>query len=98
MIVFLQVLAIWFALTTVVYLLVAIYSRSLHREGLEKEFDASVPLTAETGSGAVIADRDAYISRGMFAYEKGLRRRLIGLIYVLPAVVFVTIIYFVNYH
>ena len=97
MIVFVQVIVVWFVVTTVIYLLVAIYSRSVRRERLEKEFDASFPTTSGPESGDVLADRDTYIAEGMHAYEKGLRRRLIGLIYVLPVVVFMAIVYGVNY-
>jgi len=97
MIIFLQVVALWFVLTTVVYLLVALYSRSVRRERLEKEFDASFPPASGPESGDVIADRDTYIAEGMAEYERGLRRRLIGLVYVLPAVVFVAVVYGVNY-
>ena len=97
MIVFLQVGVLWFVVTTVIYLLVAIYSRSVRRERLEKEFDASFPPASGPESGDVISDRDTYIAEGMQAYEKGLRSRLIGLIYVLPVVVFMAIVYGVNY-
>jgi hypothetical protein len=88
MILYLQVLAIWFVLAAVLHWLMAVYSRSVRRERLEKEFDA----------GDVPGDRDAYISAGMQAYEHGLRRRLIGVIWVLPVVVFVGVAYWVNYH
>ncbi|MDP3958848.1 MAG: hypothetical protein Q8Q26_02000 [Pseudorhodobacter sp.] len=71
---------------TVVYLLVSVYSRSVRREKLEKRFDAG------DGEG----DRDAYIEAGMKAYQHGLRRRLIWLVYIIPMVVVGVTIYFVN--
>ena len=72
---------------SVVYLVVSIYSRSERREKLEKQFDA----------GDVEGDRDAYIEAGMQAYKHGLRRKLILLVYVIPAVVVAVTVYLVNY-
>lgn len=72
---------------TVIYWLVAVYSRSVRRERLEKEFDA----------GGVDGDRDDYIKTGLQAYEHGLRRQLIVLVYIIPAAVVAVTVYFVNY-
>ncbi len=72
---------------TVVYWLVAIYSRSVRRERLEKQFDA----------GGVEGNRDDYIKTGLDAYEHGLRRKLIVLVYIIPAIVVAVTVYFVNY-
>ena len=72
---------------SVVYLLVSVYSRSVRREKLEKRFDAG------DGEG----DRDAYIEAGMKAYQHGLRRRLIWLVYIIPIMVVGVTIYLVNY-
>lgn len=76
-----------FALLTVIYFLVSIYSKSVRREKLEKRFDA----------GGVEGDRDAYIEAGMVEYRQGLRRRLILLVYIVPVISTVVTIYFVNY-
>jgi len=72
---------------TVVYFLVSIYSRSVRREKLEKKFDA----------GGIEGDRSAYIEAGMIAYEKGLRGRLLWLIYILPTLAFIAVIYILNF-
>jgi Ca2+/Na+ antiporter len=72
---------------TVVYLLVSIYSRSVRREKLEKRYDA----------GGVEGDRDAYIAQGMAAYERGLRKRLIWLVIILPLAAMAATIYVVNW-
>lgn len=72
---------------SVVYWLVSVYSRSVRRERLEQEFDA----------GGVAGVRDDYIKAGMDHYQHGLRRKLIVLVYVIPAMVAVLTIYFVNY-
>lgn len=76
---------------TVVYFLVSIYSRSVRREKLEKEWD-----TDPAREDAPEADRAAFIEAGMEAYRHGLKRRLLWLIYIIPMIVFVTIIYNVN--
>lgn len=72
---------------TVIYVLVATYSRSVRREKLEKKFDA----------GGIEGDRDTYIAEGMQAYEHGLKHRLLWLVYIIPTVVVVVTVYFVNY-
>ena len=72
---------------SVIYFLVSIYSRSVRREKLEKRFDA----------GGVAGERDAYLEDGMRDYEKGLRKRLIWLVYIIPMVVVGVTIYLVNY-
>jgi hypothetical protein len=72
---------------TVIYFVVSIYSRSVRREKLEDRFD----------EGGVEGDRDAYIEEGMKAYHKGLRRRLLLLIYVVPLVAMAVTVYLVNW-
>jgi uncharacterized protein involved in cysteine biosynthesis len=76
-----------FLILTVVYLLVSVYSRSVRREKLEKQFDA----------GDVPGDRDAYVEKGMEAYQNGLRRRLILLVYVIPIAIVAVTVYLVNH-
>ncbi len=78
---------------TIIYFLTGIYSRSVRREKLEKAWD-----TDPAREGAPAAQRSAFIEGGMQAYEKGLKKRLLWLIYVIPTVGFMTTIYFVNWH
>ena len=73
---------------TVAYLLASVYSRSVRREKLEKHWDAK----------GLEGDRTAFIEAGMRAYEKGLKRRLLWLIYIIPTIGFVVTIYFINWH
>ena len=75
-----------FIVLTVLYVLVATYARSVERERLERAFDA----------GGVAGGRDDFIARGLSDYEHGLRRRLIGLVYVVPLVVIGVTAYLVN--
>ena len=72
---------------TVVYFLVAIYSRSVRREKLEKEYDA----------GGIEAERDTFIAEGMERYEHSLRRKLIWLVYIIPTVVILGLVYILNF-
>ncbi len=72
---------------TVVYFTASIYSRSVRREKLEDKFDA----------GGIEGERHDYVEAGMRAYEKGLKRRLLWLVYIIPTVVFWLTVYFVNY-
>lgn len=76
-----------FIVLTVVYVVVAIYSRSVRREKLEKKFDA----------GGIEGDRDAYVEDGLKAYENGLRHRLLWLVYIIPTVVVAATVYIINY-
>jgi hypothetical protein len=82
----LRLIVFGFVGLTIVYWLVSIYSRSVRRETLEKRFDA----------GGVEGDRDAYIEAGMADYERGLRKRLIWLVYIIPMAAMGLTIYFVN--
>lgn len=72
---------------TIMYVLVSIYSRSTQREELEKEWDAT------QGPG----ERDEFIAAGMAAYEKGLRKKLIWLVYVIPTLAVIAAIYLLNF-
>ena len=74
-------------LSSVVYVLLSIYSRSVRREKLEDEWDQEV----KTG------DRDAYIEKGMEEYQHSLRRKLIVLVYIVPMVVVLGLLYVINF-
>ena len=87
MIAIIRLVVVGFIGLTVVYWLVSVYSRSVRRERLEKEFDA----------GGVDGGRDDYIRTGMDHYEHGLRRKLIVLVYIIPTLVVLVTVYFVDY-
>ena len=76
---------------SVFYLLVAVYSRSVRREKLEKHWDANPP------EGQGDTERAAYIEEGMRAYEHGLRKKLIWLVFVIPTIIFAVTVYLVNF-
>ena len=80
-----------FIVLTVIFICVSLYSRSIRRERLEKEWDANPP------EGADAAGRSAYVEQGMAEYFSGFRRRLVLLVYVVPTIVVGVIIYVTNY-
>jgi len=87
---FIRLVIFGFIGLTVIYFSVSIYSRSVRKERLEREFDADHP-----DSGASDA-RDAFVSKGLQAYDASIRPKLIGLVYVVPTVVIGAIIYIIN--
>lgn len=92
MIAFARLAVIGLIAMTVMYFVLSIYSRSVRREKLEKEWDA------EHGAGGDGAARDAYIEAGMKEYEGSLRRKLIWLVYVIPTIAILVLIYLTNYY
>jgi hypothetical protein len=78
---------------TIIYFVTSIYSRSVRREKLEKEWD-----TDPAREGVPVQERTTFIETGMQAYDKGLKKRLLWLIYILPTIGFLATIYFVNWH
>ncbi len=79
-----------FLALSVIYVVVSLYSRSVRREKLENSWDEDHP------DGGDESARNAYIEAGMHAYETGLRRKLIVLVYIVPAVAAAVLIYLVN--
>lgn len=84
---FIRLVVFGFLALSVVYLSLAWYSRSVRREKLEKEYDAA-PVEGTT--------RDAYVADGIAAYNKGIRPKLLLLVYVVPAVVVSVMVYVTN--
>lgn len=91
MIAFIRLAIFGFIGLSVLYLLIGAYSRSVRREKLEKHWDAAPP----EGSGET--ERKAYIEEGMRAYEHGLKKRLLWLVYILPMIALAVIVYFIDY-
>ena len=83
----LQLLIGGFIGVTVLYGLLSVYSRSIHREKLENEFDA----------GEIAGLREDFVRQGMMEYDHSLRKRALRLIYVIPVVLIVVIAYVVNH-
>lgn len=91
MIAFARLMIFAFVGLSIIYIVVSIYSRSVRREKLEKRWDADVH------EGAGETERTAFIEDGMRAYERGLKKRLIWLVYIIPMITFAVIIYLVNW-
>ena len=79
-----------FILLSVIFFCVSLYSRSVRRERLEKEWDADPP------DGADSAARSAYVEKGMVEYFSGFRRRLVLLVYVVPTIIIAAILFIIN--
>lgn len=71
------------------YFLMSIYMRSLRREALEKEWDAT--------AGEGLPPRETFIDEGMAAYERSLRAKLIWLVVIVPLVLFGLVLYLMNF-
>lgn len=72
---------------TLVYWLISFYARSVRREELEQEWEA----------GDHGMEREEFVEAGLAEYSHSLRRRLILLVYVLPAIAVPTVAYFLNF-
>ena len=79
-----------FLALSVVYLAVSFYSRSVRREKLENRWAEDHPGDDDSPA------RDAYIEEGMIAYQQGLRRKLILLVYIIPAIAIAVTMFIVN--
>lgn len=87
---FIRLIVLGFIGLSLLYFLISVYSRSIRREKLEKEWDANSP------EGGDLATRDTYIEEGMAEYERGFRKKLIILVYVIPPLFVATILYLTN--
>ncbi|MCX8510069.1 MAG: hypothetical protein ORN49_14535 [Rhodobacteraceae bacterium] len=90
MVALIRLFVLGFLALSLVYLMVRTYARSVRRERFEKEWDAAPPV------GAGKAERRQFIEDGMRAYDHGLKKRLLWLIYILPMIALVVIVYYVN--
>lgn len=83
----LQLLIGGFIGLTVLYGLLSVYFRSVHREALENRFDA----------GGEAGLREDFVRQGMVVYDHSLRKRALRLVYIVPVVLVVAIAYVVNH-
>jgi Ca2+/Na+ antiporter len=88
---FVRLVVIGFVFLTVVYVFVWLYSRSVRREKLEKEWDAENPQ----GDPAA---RDAFVEAGMTEYHSSFRPKLILLVYVVPVILVAAIHIITTYY
>ncbi len=83
-----RLLVIGFVVLTVIYISLSLYSRSVRRGKLEREWDEEI----QTG------DRAAFIEDGMRDYDGSLRKKLIWGVYIVPITLVVVIIYLTNFY
>ena len=82
-----RLLIFGFVFLTILYFAISAWSRAVRKRKLARAWE-------EEGA---TGDKDAYISSGLAEYESSFRRKLILLVYVVPVVVVVTIIYVTNF-
>lgn len=87
---FLKLVLVGFVLLSVIYVCIALYSRSVRREKLENAW-------AEENPDGSLDDRRAFVEAGMEAYHKSLRPKLILLVYVVPVAAVGVILWLTNY-
>lgn len=92
MIAFLRLALVGLIVMSIFYVVISIYSRSVRREKLEKQWDENAP------PGADAAARRAYIEDGLREYRSSLRRKLIILVYVVPSLLVLVLLYLVNFY
>ncbi len=83
-----RLVVICFVVMTVVYVALSLWSRSVRKRKLAREWDEEIHE----------GDRDAFIDDGLEAYSHSLRRRLILLVYIIPVIVIGLIVYLVNFY
>ena len=86
---FIKLVVFGFIGLTIIYWSISLYARSVTKERLEDEFDAAHP----SGDRAA---RDSFVRDGLRDYDKSIRPKLVGLVYVVPTVVIGAIIYTIN--
>ncbi len=79
--------AIGFMILTIIYIFLSLRGRWQCRNRLEAEFD----------TGGIEGSRDDYVADGLKEFEGSLRRKLVLLVYVLPMLAVLTLIYVTNF-
>lgn len=85
---FIKLFFIGMVVLTVVYVCLSLYSRSVRRDKLEKEWDDE----------GMTGDKEAFVDTGLKEYDGSLRRKLILGVYIIPITGIAAIIYFTNFH
>ena len=87
---FVRLVVFGFLALSVIYLSVAVYSRSVRREKLEKAWAEDNPASTDTSA------HDAFVAKGITDYNASYRLKLIALVYVVPTVIVAGIVYITN--
>jgi len=83
-----RLLVIGFLVLSVVYICLSLYSRSVRRDKLEREWDEEIQQ----------GDRETFVEAGLREYDGSLRRKLVLGVYIVPLTVISVIIYLTNFH
>ncbi|SNT76569.1 hypothetical protein [Paracoccus seriniphilus] len=92
MIALFRLIVLVFLLEAMFYLLLRIYIRSLRRERLEEIWDERHPDKA--GDSAA---RDEFLRKSMVGFDRTLKSRLLWLVFILPTMAIMGIVYWVNW-
>ena len=82
-----RLVVVGFAVLTVIYVCLSLYSRAVRRGKLRQKWQ----------DGPQKLDRDTFVQRGLERYDRSIRRKLIWGVYVVPVVVIAVIIYLTNF-
>lgn len=82
-----RLFVVGFVVLTVIYICLSLYSRSVRRARLIRQWQ----------SEGRIGDRDAFVAEGLERYEGSLRRKLIWGVYIVPVTLIGVIIYMTNF-
>ena len=82
-----RLMVIGFVVLTVIYFCLALYSRAVRKDKLEKQW-------LEEGS---VGDQEAFVDAGLEEYEGSLRRKLRWGVYIVPVTLVIVIVYLTNY-
>ncbi|MBU3030308.1 hypothetical protein [Paracoccus marinaquae] len=74
------------------YLLLRIYIRSLRRERLEEIWDARHPDRAGNNPA-----RDEFVRKSMVGFDRTLKARLLWLVFIIPTLAVMAVVYWVNW-
>ena len=80
-----------FVVLTVAYVALAAWSRFRHRSALANDYETQIRLKKVT------EEKSVFIARGMKAYDRSLRPKLILGVYVIPGAVAALLIYLAQY-
>lgn len=87
MIAFLRLMLVLTVVLTVIYVALSLYSRHVRRGKLEAHWDKK----------GLTGDREAFIQRGLKAYDASFRRKLILGVYIVPLTLIAVLVYVTNY-
>lgn len=76
---------------SIAYLAISFYSRSIRKEKLEDRWVEDHPGDGDS------PEREAFIHDGMVEYQSGIRPKLILLVYVIPALAALLLLYLINF-